>query len=137
MKNKLMVLMLVVGAATAHGQGTVGVNGKMSSTDPKSIKLKWVTLATGTNVVASTTNLQFTAASFYGIKASSNVAGTTNNAADAYMGWTDAATTVPGMTATIYPGEHVSIWGIGTKYNLTEFYFVGTTGDKVLIAYEQ
>ena len=53
------------------------------------------------------------------------------------MGWTDASTSVPGMAETIYPGEYVSVSGTGTKYNLTEFYFVGTTGDKVLIAYEQ
>ena len=68
MKNKLMVLGVALGTATAAlGQGTVALNSKISSAEPKAIKLKWVTLTTGTNVVASTTNLQFTTATFYGI----------------------------------------------------------------------
>ena len=138
----VMVLMVVwLGALPVAGQS--GLNAKISSAEPKGAKFLVVTLATGTAVQASTTNLQFTSATFYGVKAVSATAAPTANTASAYVGFTDAtgasgvAAASPAFCDTITAGSYVSLAQTGTKYNLQEIYFLGTTGDKILIVYTQ
>jgi hypothetical protein len=146
--SKLLVLVwllvgLVVLSAALPAMGQSGLNSGMSKAEPKAAQYKFVTLATGTAVQASTTNLQFTAATFYGVKAVSATAAPTANTESAYVGFKDA-TGASGVTAnspafcdTITAGSYVSLTQTGTKYDLKDVYFLGTTGDKVLIVYTQ
>ena len=98
---------------------------------------------TGTAVRGSTTNLQFTTAIFYGLKAVSATAAPTDNTAPAYMAFADAAGTSgvaagsPAFCDTILAGSYLGLAQTGTKYNLADLYFLGTTGDKVLVVYTQ
>lgn len=142
MKTKLLTLFLLGLAALALPAQTVGLNAKISSAEPKTNAFVWVTLATGTNAVASSTNRWFTAATFYGYKAATNNAAPTANTATAYIGFKDPAATVttadtPAIVDTIAAGSWLALQRTGTKYNLADVYFVGSTGDKILIVFEQ
>ncbi len=147
MKTKFFkLLVLVVGliwllsALPVMGQG---LNSGISKAEPKSPKFLFVTLATGTAVQASTTNLQFTSATFYGVKAVSATAAPTVNGAIAYVAFKDAtgasgvAADSPAFCDTITAGSYVALQQVGTKYDLKDIYFLGTTGDKILIVYTQ
>lgn len=149
MKTRKYQILLVlvcglVGWATlpaAYGQG--GLNADMGKAQAKGAKFLFVALSTGTAVQASTTNLQFTAATFYGVKAVSATAAPTANTGTAYVGFVDAAG-ASGVTAgqpafcdSITAGSYVSLQQIGTKYDLKDLYFLGSTGDKILIVYTQ
>lgn len=133
------ILTLFLGlVALAVPAQTMGLNAKISSAEPKRVQCKWVTLTSNTNVVASSTNLQFTAATFYGLKADgSGTNAPTANTASVYVGFRDETGTNISNAATITAGSYVQLVGTGTKYNLTEITFTGTTGDKVLVVYEQ
>ena len=144
---KLLVTLLVCGLVgwaalpAAFGQGAL--NADMGKAQPKAPKFLFVTLATGTAVQASTTNLQFTAATFYGVKAVSATAAPTANTATAYVGFKDAtgasgvSADAPAFCDSITAGSYVSLQQTGTKYNLQDIYFLGSTGDKILIVYTQ
>lgn len=144
MKNKIWLLVVWLSVALSAlpvlGQG---LNAAITKAEPKSPKFLFVTLATGTAVQASTTNLQFTSATFYGVKAVSATAAPTVNGASAYIGFADAtgasgvAAASPAFCDTITAGSYVALQQTGTKYDLQSIYFLGTTGDKVLIVYTQ
>jgi len=138
---KTLIALLLLTALSAGAQ-SAGLNSKASSAEPKAPKFKWVTLTTGTAVAASTTNLQFTTATFYGVKAAANNAAPTANTGTAYIGYKDVTGEVvtanqPALVDSIAAGSWLALNNIGTRYNLTDFYFLGSTGDKVLIVYEQ
>lgn len=146
MKTKFflwLVLVLVWWGAALPGLGQGALNADMSKAQPKAPKFLFVTLATGTAVQASATNLQFTAATFYGVKAVSATAAPTANTGTAYIGFTDAtgasgvAAASPAFCDSITAGSYVSLAQTGTKYNLQDIYLLGTTGDKILIVYTQ
>lgn len=147
MKIKLCLLALLglwtldSGLGTLHAQ-TMGMNAKITSAEPKTNNFMWVTLTTGTAVAASSTNLSFTAATFYGYKAVANNAAPTANTAAAYIGFKDPAGVLvsagtPALVDTIAANSFLAIARIGTKYNLADVYLLGTTGDKVLIVFQQ
>lgn len=145
-KFNLSLWLLTIGLLAIAAPGaaqTVGLNGKLSSAEPKTNAFVWVTLVTGTNVAATATNpTMFSAATFYGYKSATNNAAPTANTASAYIGYKDTAGTIttantPAVFDTITAGSYLGLRTIGVKYNLSQFYFVGTTGDKVLIVYEQ
>lgn len=135
----LLGLLLLVTLA-AFGQA---LNSKITSADPKRPHFKVITLATGTAVAGSATDLQFTSATFYGYSAVSDTAAPTANASSAYLGFTDPdggsglLEGDPVLTETILPGSYVALAPIGTKYNLADLRFLGATGDKILIVYSQ
>lgn len=135
--------MLLLGLLTLPALGQGALNAKISSADPKAPGFLFVTLATGTAVQGSTTNLQFTSATFYGYKAVSATAAPTFNTASAYLGFVDTPGTSgvaagsPAFHETITSGSYMVLAPIGTKYNLKDIYFLGTTGDKILVVYSQ
>lgn len=104
----------------------------------------FVALATGTAVQANATSLRFTTLTFYGMKAVSATAAPTANAADAYVGVADASNVfgnganLPAFLDTVSAGGSLTLRApVGSKYDLKDFYFLGTTGDKIAIGYEQ
>lgn len=139
--RKYLALLLLLLPALALGQS--GLNAKITSADPKSAKFLFVTLATGTAVQASTTNLQFTSATIYAYKAVSATAAPTANTSSAYVGWVDTpgasgvAAGSPAFVETIVPGSFLGLAPIGVKYDLKDLYCLGATGDKILIVYSQ
>ena len=143
LKNPVLpAILLFLGLTLAAGAQTMGLNAKITSADPKQVKFKLVSLTTGTNVVASSTNLQFTAATFYGYKSATNNAVFTTNSAAVYVGWKDSlgvltTSNTPAIVDTISPGSYLGLSKTGAKYNLADLYFVGSTGDSVVIAYEE
>jgi len=138
-----VLVMLLVGWSALPVVGQGALNSAITKAEPKSPKFLFVTLATGTAVQAITTNLQFTAATFYGVKAVSATAAATVNTASAYVGFKDAtgasgvAADSPAFCDTITSGSYVSLQQTGTKYDLKDIYFLGTTGDKILVVYTQ
>lgn len=139
MKTIIAIIAIVLCAATLQAQG---LNSRIASAEPKSQKYIWVTLSTGTAVQGVSTNLLFTSATFYGYKAVANNAGATANTASTSIGFVDSAGAVvtanqPAFVDTITAGSWLSLGKTGTKYNLSEIYFLGTTGDKILVVYEQ
>jgi hypothetical protein len=141
MKTTLVSGLILLAALHAPGQ-TVGLNAKITSAEPKTPVVRWVSCSSGTNVACSTTNFQFTAATFYGWAAATNNAGPTTNRADVYLGIKDptgAITTAgtPAALDVIWPGWYVSFAATGTRFNLGDFYVVGTNGDRVLILLTQ
>lgn len=144
MKTKIYTMLVLVGLLVS-GLPVMGqaLNSKISAAEPKAAKFLFVTLATGTAVQASATDLQFTSATFYGVKAVSATAAPTVNGASAYVGFKDAtgasgvSADSPAFCDTITAGSYVSLVQTGAKYNLKDIYLLGTTGDKVLVVYTQ
>lgn len=142
MKRTLLCGLLLGALALPAAAQTVGLNGKISSAEPKTNAFVWVACTTGTNVAAVSTNLMFSAATFYGVKAATNNAAPTANTGTVYLGLKDPAGSVttadtPAVFDTITAGSYLALKTVGVKYNLKDFYFVGATGDKVLIVFEQ
>lgn len=97
---------------------------------------------TGSAQQVSTTDLFVTSVTFYGFKAVANNAAPTANATDTQLGYTDYAGTL--VTAnqsafldTIPAGSSVTERApLGTKYNLKDFWVLGTATDKIVVGYE-
>jgi len=136
-----IVLLALTGVAV--WAQTAALSNRLSNADPKKPKFLIITLSTGTSVQASLTNLQFTTATFYGYKAVSATAAPTVNSSSAYLGFVDAtggsgvSQGSPAFIETITPGSYITLSPIGTKYNLMDMYFLGSTGDKVLVVYSE
>lgn len=138
---KTTLFILFVTAAAAFGQ-TTGLNAKLTSADPKSPKILVVPLGTGTNIQASATNLQFTYATLYGYTGFATNAVPTNNSAAVAVGWVDNEGRTTNAASPIYvdsiaAGSYLGLGKTGVKYDLKDLYFRGSTGDKVIIVFEQ
>ncbi len=121
-----------------------GLTNQMKSCNIKTPIILKVPLTTATAVQASAASLQFTKATFYGYKAVSSTATPTNNAATAYIGTLDVANgSGAGVNSTpfvtpITAGAAVVVGGIaGNKYDLSQFWLLGTSTDFVFIVLEQ
>lgn len=142
MKSKL-ALWGIIGALLVGITIAQGLNNKITSNEPKVSQVAFITLATGTAAACASTDTMFTSATFYGVKTVANNAAPTANGASAYLGWKDTAAVAvtvntPVITDTITAGSSVILRATpGQKYNLANIYVLGTTGDKVLIIYEQ
>lgn len=140
MKTILFSLQLLAFSLLAHGQA---LNAKITSAEPKTPRFLIVNCTNNVPTACSVTDLQFTTATFYGYQGTSTNAAPTNNAAVAYIGFKDTngvavATGKPGMVQAIAAGSWVAIKAPpGTKYNFADMAIVGTTGDRVLITFEQ
>lgn len=147
MKTKTKILLAaavcLTTVAVLWAQGTVSLNNKLSSNEPKVPRFVSVTLSTGTAVAGSATDLLFTSAMFYGVKTVVSNAAPTANTATAYIGYldNDGAVVTVGTAAiidTIPAGGSLLMRAVpGEKYNLKDFYFLGTTGDKVIVQLSQ
>jgi hypothetical protein len=99
-------------------------------------------LVTGTAVQVSTADLFATSVTFYGFKAVSATAAPTANGNDAQLGYTDYAGTLvaansPAFLDVVPAGGAVTERAtLGTKYNLKDFWVLGTTTDKIVVGYE-
>lgn len=123
--------------------GAQGLNAAMSKAESKGMKYLFVSLTNSTAVQASQSDLLFTSATFYGVKGVSATAAPTNNTASAYVGFKDAtgasgvSADSPAFVEAITSGSFLGLGQTGTKYNLRDIYFLGSTGDKILILYTQ
>lgn len=137
MKTLITLFCTLALAGTALGQA---LNSKITSAEPKAVEFKVVTLADDTPVAGSATNLQFTSATFYGYKGVSATYAPTNNTSTAYLGYADATgvtgvtNATPAFVSAIAAGSSVTLGQTGAKYDLKDIYFLGATGDKIVIA---
>lgn len=102
-----------------------------------------VTLTTGTAVQVSTADRFVTSVTFYGFRAVANNAAPTANANTTQLGYTDyagalVAANTPAFLDVIPGGSAITEAApLGTKYNLKDFWLLGTTGDKIVVGYQQ
>lgn len=128
-------LCLMAGAPASQAQV---LNASIEGAKAKSTKFASVTLATSSTVVATNTTTLYTTATFYGYSAVSRTAAPTANGGTVYIGFADGNHSVTNLVDTIAAGSWLKITAPpGTKYDLKDVYFNGSTGDKVQIVYEQ
>lgn len=138
MKLRLLTFGLCLAAVATFAQG--GLNNKISTADPKIAQFVFVSCVSGTSIPAASSKVpsnDFTAATFYGIKATTNNAAPTTNITTVYIGFYDYDNSRTNIVDSITSGSWLSLKTTGAKYNLADFYFLGTNTDKVLIVYER
>lgn len=138
MKSIQRILLVIGLTCLALGARAQALNANITGAQAKSQKFLSVTLATGTAVNATNGATPFTSATFYGYASISMAGAPVANTNTTYVGFSDTGHTVTNMVDSIAAGSWLSIKAPpGTKYDLHDLYFTGTTGEKIKIVYEQ
>jgi len=147
MKNKISNSLTIVFAAlvmlcATSARAQAGLNANIKAAEPKTTRFTAVAMVTGSSVAVTNTSTPFTSATFYGYKAWSATGAPTTNAASAWIGFatqnTDGTHSATNLVDTVAAGSSLSIQAPpGTKFDLSDIVFNGTTGDKIFVTFEQ
>lgn len=137
MKNWKIIL-IAAAISLSAGLSQAQQNGDMASMKAKAEKFLSVPLTTGSTVGVTNGTTQFTTATFYGYASVSRTAAPVANTNTTYIGFSDSDHTVTNLVDSIAAGSWLAIKAPpGTKYDLKDIYFRGTTGEKIQVVYEQ
>lgn len=139
MKTIFAILTVLALGFTASAQK---LNADIKAAEPKTSQFLAVPLTTGSTVQATNGATKYTTATFYGYATLSATAAPVANTNATSIGFatqsTDGTHSVTNLVDSIAAGSSVTIKAPpGTKYDLADVYFKGTTGERIQIVYEQ